>query len=188
MPLLLLYVSPCIFIATFNEISCLIVFPAFCFTLALASYNFFSKFQSVNVSNAKADKLRIWSAFAAVGFCNLAPCNWTGAMATLPSTGFCESHCAQSRRVSDFCELQSYTSIALKSLPCEWLLRFDYFGGVSGNIALTKSHVNFAPCKWPTGLRNLRKKKGKMSILAAKSRPCKCSFTTTLIVKFVFNP
>ena len=39
-PPLLLHLSPCIFIASFNEISCLIVFLVFRFTLALASYNF----------------------------------------------------------------------------------------------------------------------------------------------------
>ena len=57
-PPLLLHLSPCIFIASF-DISCLIVFFVFCFTLALASFIFFSKFQSVIASNAKADKRRI---------------------------------------------------------------------------------------------------------------------------------
>ena len=51
----------------------LIVFPVFRFTLALASRIFFSKFQSVIASNAKADKRRIWSAFAAVRFCKFKP-------------------------------------------------------------------------------------------------------------------
>ena len=42
-PLLLLHLSPSIFIASFvNEISCLIVFTLFRFMLALASYIFFS--------------------------------------------------------------------------------------------------------------------------------------------------
>ena len=49
----------CIFIASFSEISCLIIFTLFRFTLALASYIFFSKFRSMIVSNAKADKRRI---------------------------------------------------------------------------------------------------------------------------------
>ena len=53
---------------------------------------------------------------------------------------------------------------------CEWLLQFDFFGGVCGDIAQTN-------LKWilrrVSDLRDLRKKKGKMSILAAKSRPCK---------------
>ena len=57
-PPLLLHLSPCIFIASF-DISCLIVFFLFRFTLALASFIFFSKFQSVIVSNAKAEKRRI---------------------------------------------------------------------------------------------------------------------------------
>ena len=54
----LLHLSPCIFIASF-DISCLIVFFLFRFTLALASFIFFSKFQSVIASNAKAEKRRI---------------------------------------------------------------------------------------------------------------------------------
>ena len=47
-------------------LSCLIVFSLFRFTLALASYNFFSKFRSLFVSNAKDDKPHHRSAFAAV--------------------------------------------------------------------------------------------------------------------------
>ena len=58
-PPLLLHLSPCIFIASFDDISCLIVFFVFRFTLALASFIFFLKFQSVIASNAKADKRRI---------------------------------------------------------------------------------------------------------------------------------
>ena len=49
-------------------------------------------------------------------------------------------------------------------------MRFDIFEGVSGDIAQTQSYVNLRPRKC---LRDLRKKKGKMLILAAKSRPCK---------------
>ena len=111
----------------------------------------------------------------------LSPCKWTSAIATLPPTRFGENPGMQSQRASDFCELQSYASIALKSLPCEWLLRFDFFGGVSGDIAPTKSHVILALWKW---LRDLRKKKNKMWILEAKSRPCKGSFTSKGVTTF----
>ena len=98
-PPLLLHLSPCIFIASFNEISCLIVFTVFRFALVLASYIFFSKFWSVIVSNAKADKRCIGSVFATVGFCKFkiskpcfetifALCKWISAIATLLPTRF----------------------------------------------------------------------------------------------------
>ena len=157
----MLHLSPCIFIASFNEISCLIVFLVFRLTLALASYNFVFK-----IPKRDCFKCKSWRAAHLKCFCSswllqiqnqqaalwnyLAPCKWTSAIATLPPTRFCENHWHAVSTCKWLHELQSYASISIKSLPCEWLLRFDFFGGVSGDIAQTKSHVNLAPCKWST--------------------------------------
>ena len=99
----MLYLSPCIFIASFNEISCSIVFPVFRFTLALASYNFVFKIPLLVCFKCKS-----WQAAHLKCFCGswllqiqnqqaalwnyLAPCKWTSAIATLPPTRFCENH------------------------------------------------------------------------------------------------
>ena len=106
--------------------------------------------------------------------------------AALRLLDFARTAGAQYQRLSDFCKLQLCASIALKSHPCEWLLQFDLFGGVSGDIAQTKSHANLALCD----LRDFEKEKGKMSILAAQRRPCKCSlirFSTYVLYQLSRN-
>ena len=46
-------------------------------------------------------------------------------------------------------------------------------------VAISRRQNHTLILRRVSDLRDLRKKKGKMSILAAKSRPCKCGLTTT---------
>ena len=102
-PPLLLHLSPSIFIASFNEISCLIEFTLFQFTLALASYNFFLKFRKSDCFKCKR-----WQAVHLKCVCGswllqiqnqqaalwnyLARCTWISAIATFPPTRFGINH------------------------------------------------------------------------------------------------
>ena len=117
----MLYLSPRIFNASFYEISCLIVFPVFRFTLALASYNFVCE-----IPQLVCFKCKSWQAAHLKCFCSswllqiqnqqaalwnyLAPCKWTSAIATLPPTRFGENHwhavstCKRLQRVAIVCE------------------------------------------------------------------------------------
>ena len=75
MPPFLPHLSSSIFIATFKDIIAVLLYSLY-FVLSLRwLHYFFLKFRSVIVSNAKADKLRIGSAFAAVGFCKFKTSN-----------------------------------------------------------------------------------------------------------------
>ena len=103
-------------------------------------------------------------------------CKWTRAIATLPPTRFCENYC----QIISTCKwlLRAaivVKSIALKFRPCEWLMRFDFLGGVSGNVFQNFMRILLRV----SDLRDLRKKKSKIPILAAKSRPCECSCRPT---------
>ena len=102
---LLLHLSPCNFISSFNEISCLIVCTCilFCTCVGYLRVYFFSKrrenFWSVIIFNLKADKQPVWSYFArakskqqATLWNCVALCKWTSAIATLQPIWFCENH------------------------------------------------------------------------------------------------
>ena len=117
----MLHLSPSIFIASFNEISCSIVFPVFRFTLALASYNFVCK-----IPQLVCFKCKSWQAAHLKCFCSssllqiqnqqaalwnyLAPCKWTSAIPTRPPTRFGENHwhavstCKWLLRVATVCD------------------------------------------------------------------------------------
>ena len=105
----------------------------------------------------------------------LAPCKWTTAIPTLPPTRFCENHwhavstCKWLLRVANV----SWHRVKISHV---WVTAAIWLFLGSCLARLRKPNLTWI-LRRVCNLRDLRKKKGKMSILAATSLPCKCGFS-----------